>query len=126
MKADFVYTGIRVRDLEQSIAFYTKILNMQVTGRQKIKEADGEVVSLQSKEGGPELELNFYEKGSKNEAPYTVGEGLDHLAFRVGNMDEAIREAEAAGHPLVLDVKTAKSRWVYIQDPDGIYIELLS
>ena len=35
MKADFVYTGIRVRDLERSIAFYTKILNMQVTGRQR-------------------------------------------------------------------------------------------
>ncbi len=126
MKADFVYTGIRVRDLERSIAFYTKILNMQVTGRQKIKEVDGEVVSLQSKKGGPELELNFYEKGSTHDAPYTVGEGLDHLAFHVDNMDEAIREAEAAGHPVVLDVRTAKSRWVYIQDPDGIYIELLS
>ena len=126
MKADFVYTGIRVRDLERSIAFYTKILNMQVTGRQKIKEVDGEVVSLRSKKGGPELELNFYEKGSTHDAPYTVGEGLDHLAFRVGKMDEAIREAEAAGHPVVLDVRTTKSRWVYIQDPDGIYIELLS
>ena len=126
MKADFVYTGIRVRDLERSIAFYTKILKMQVTGRQKIKKVDGEVVSLRSKKGGPELELNFYEKGSTHDAPYTVGEGLDHLAFRVGNMDEAIREAEAAGHPVVLDVRTAKSRWVYIQDPDGIYIELLS
>ena len=126
MKADFIYTGIRVRDLERSIAFYTKILNMQVTDRQKIKEVDGEVVSLRSKKGGPELELNFYEKGSTHDAPYTVGEGLDHLAFRVGKMDEAIREAEAAGYPVVLDVKTAKSRWVYIQDPDGIYIELLS
>ena len=126
MKAEFVYTGIRVRDLERSIAFYTKILKMQVTGRQKIKKVDGEVVSLRSKKGGPELELNFYEKGSTHDAPYTVGEGLDHLAFRVGKMDEAIREAEAAGHPVVLDVRTAKSRWVYIQDPDGIYIELLS
>ena len=126
MKADFIYTGIRVRDLERSIAFYTKILKMQVTGRQKIKEVDGEVVSLRSKKGGPELELNFYEKGSTHDAPYTVGEGLDHLAFRVGNMDEAIREAEAAGHPVMLDVRTATSRWVYIQDPDDIYIELLS
>ena len=126
MKADFVYTGIRVRDLERSIAFYTKILNMQVIGRQKIKEAYGEVVSLQSKKGGPELELNFYEKGSKHDAPYKVGEGLDHLAFHVDNMDEAIREAESAGHPVVLEVKTDRSRWVYIQDPDGIYIELFS
>ncbi len=126
MKADFVYTGIRVRDLERSIEFYTKILNMQVTGRQKIKEVDGEVVSLQSRKGGPELELNFYEKGSKHDAPYTVGEGLDHLAFRVDNMDKAIREAESAGHPVILNVQTDKSRWVYIQDPDGIYIELLT
>ncbi len=126
MKADFVYTGIRVKDLEKSIEFYTKVLGMQVFGRQKIEEVGGEVVDLRSSKDGPELELNYYGKGSKHDVPYTVGEGLDHLAFHVEDMDKAIRESEEAGFPVVLEVRTAASRWVYITDPNGLYIELVS
>lgn len=126
MKATFVYTGIRVKDLEKSIGFYTRVLGMSVIDRQKIKEADGEVVSMISYPGGPQLELNFYREGSSFDAPYAVGEGLDHLAFSVGDIDAAVEECTRAGYPVVQEIRTEKSRWVYIRDPDGIYIELVS
>jgi catechol 2,3-dioxygenase-like lactoylglutathione lyase family enzyme len=126
MKSKLTYTGIRVKDLDGSIAFYTRLLGMKEIGRSKVEVAGGEVVSLASEDGGPEIELNFYPKGSKFYSEYVPGEGLDHLAFKVENLDQALEEAAKAGYPMVLDMKGKTSRWAYIQDPNGIYIELFA
>jgi len=62
LKARLIYTGIRVKDMEKSIEFYTEVLGMKVTGRTKIESTKGETVGLVSEEGGHLLELNFYGK----------------------------------------------------------------
>jgi len=124
MKSKFTYVGIRVNDLQKSIDFYTKLLGMKVAGRGKVKQTKGETVALVSNEGGFVLELNYYEKGSPHYTKYTVGEGLDHLAFGVDHLDKALREARSAGYPTVLEMKADGSRWAYIEDPNGIWIEL--
>jgi lactoylglutathione lyase len=126
MEADLTYVGIRVKDLDQSIDFYTKVLGMKVAGRTRIEKAKGEAVSLQSKEGGFQLELNHYDNDSPYNNPYLAGEGLDHLAFKVNNLDEALRTAERLGYRTKLDMKTENSRWAYIEDPNGIWIELFA
>ena len=79
-----------------------------------------------SEDGGPRLELNYYEKGSQFDKTYIAGEGLDHLAFRVDDLDEALDEAGKAGHPTVIEMKSETSRWAYIEDPDGNFIELFA
>ena len=126
MKTKFAYTGVRVKDLEKSLDFYTRILGMKVVSRTKIEQAKGEVVNLATEEHGQVLELNYYEKTSKFNMDYQVGEGIDHLAFQVDDLEKATVEASKAGFPVVLDMKTASSRWVYIMDPNGIYIELFA
>ena len=124
MKTKFKYTGIRVKDLDASIAFYTNVLGMKVLGRDRFEATKGTVADLVSEEGGFVLELNHYEKGSPYATNYAVGEGLDHLCFKVEDLDKALAEAKKAGHPVVLDIKTGTSRWAYIEDPNGIWIEL--
>ena len=124
MKSKFTYVGIRVTDLKKSIDFYTKLLGMNVAGRGEVKQTKGETVALVSQEGGFVLELNYYEKASPYYTKYNVGEGLDHLAFGVDDLDKALKEARSAGYPTVLDMKADGSRWAYIEDPDGIWIEL--
>jgi|SRR5208282_610523 len=126
MRTKFTYTGIRVKDLEKSVDFYTKVLGMKEGGRSKIEQTKGETVTLTTHEGGPVLELNYYGKGSKFNTEYLAGEGVDHLAFQVDDLDKALEEAGKAGYPLVLDMKTGSSRWVYIRDPNGIFIELFA
>ena len=126
MKSKFTYVGIRVTDLQKSIDFYTKLLGMNVAGRGKVKQTKGETVALQSEKDGFLLELNYYEKGSPYNTEYTAGEGLDHLAFKVDNLDKALEEARKAGHRTVLEMKADGSRWAYIEDPNGIWIELFS
>ena len=126
MKSKFTYVGIRVIDLQKSIDFYTKLLGMKVAGQGKIEQTKGETIALTSQEGGFVLELNHYKKGSPYNTKYEVGEDLDHLAFGVEDLDKALKEAEAAGHPTVLEIKADGSRWAYIEDPNGIWIELFT
>jgi lactoylglutathione lyase len=124
MKARMIYTGIRVEDLEASIAFYTRLLGLRARERNSIPSANGVVVDLVNEDGGPPLELNYYEKGSRFDTKYEVGEGLDHLGFEVDDLDRAIEEAAGLGHPVVQEIKSPTNRWVYIEDPNGIWIEL--
>jgi lactoylglutathione lyase len=127
LKAVFTYTGIRVKDLDKSLKFYAQVLGMKETGRSSIETTGGEVVSLVSEDGGPQLELNFYGKASKYaNREYVVGEGMDHLAFQVKDLDEALGEAKKLGYPSVLDIRGKTSRWAYIEDPNGIWIELFA
>jgi lactoylglutathione lyase len=124
MKAKFYYVGIRVTDVQKSIDFYTKLLGMKVINRGKIEQTKGETIALQSEEGGFVLELNHYEKDSPFNTPYSAGEGLDHLAFKVDDLDKALEEARKAGYRVILEMKAKEGRWAYIEDPDGIWIEV--
>lgn len=124
VKTKFVYVGIRVKDLEESIDFYTRLLGMKVVGRGRFEQTKGEIVHLESGEGGFILELNYYQKDSPYDTEYSVGEGLDHLAFKVENFYKALEEARLSGHPTILEIKADGDGWAYIEDPNGIWIEL--
>lgn len=126
MKTKFTYVGIRVKDLQKSINFYTKLLGMKVVYKHQIEQTKGKIVNLESENSNFVLELNYYEKDSPYNTEYVVGEGLDHLAFTVDDLDKAIEEAKMSGHPKILEIKTKKMRWAYIEDPNGIWIELFS
>src|SRR5207245_11780756 len=96
MKTEFIYVGIRVKDLEESIKFYTKVLGMKLTDRQRIEETKGDVAGLQSGKSGKSefaLELNHYDEDSPYNTKYTVGKGLDHLAFKVEHTDRDLHRA---------------------------------
>ncbi|MDA4128415.1 MAG: VOC family protein [Thaumarchaeota archaeon] len=124
MKTKFVYVGIRVTDMAKSIDFYTKVLGMKMVGKSRIEATKGDVVTLAYDEQEFSLELNHYDNDSPFNTRYLVGEGLDHLAFGVKDLDQAVADAKRAGYPVVQQLKTASSRWLYVQDPDGIWIEL--
>lgn len=124
MKAKFTYVGIRVRNLKRSAKFYTRMLGMKNKGHSKIEATKGEVVFLESSDGKFGIELNYYPRSSPFYTRYVVGEELDHLAFGVSNLNKALKEAKRLGHPVVEEIQGKTSRWAYIEDPDGVWIEL--
>jgi len=124
MEAKFTYVGIRVKNMKKSVEFYTKLLGMKDQGHSRIEVAKGDVAFLQSKDGEVGIELNHYDSDSPFNTKYVVGEGLDHLAFGVKDLDAALRQAKKLGYKFLKEVRTEKSRWAYIQDPNGIWVEL--
>ena len=124
VKSKFTYVGIRVKDLEKSINFYTTFLGMKLKGRSRIESTKGEVASLETEDGGFTLELNYYEKGSPHATEYSPGEALDHLAFSVEDFRKALEAARAGGYRVISEHKSNGSQWAYVEDPNGIWIEL--
>lgn len=125
MGAKFTYVGIRVKNMKKSIDFYTKFLGMKDKGHSRIEAAKGDVAYLESGDGQVGIELNHYDAKSPFNTKYFVGEGLDHLAFGVADLDASVERAKKLGYKFLKEVKTEKSRWVYVEDPNGIWIELL-
>ena len=93
---DFIYTGIRVKDLDRSIKFYIETMDMKEVRRGKMK-AGGIWVELISEGSGHPLELNYYPPGSKFYERYVEGSELDHLAFACDDVRKSYREALAGG-----------------------------
>ncbi|HUI86525.1 MAG TPA: VOC family protein [Nitrososphaerales archaeon] len=124
MEAKFYYVGIRVKDIDESVKFYSKLLGMKETERHTIEATKGTVAGLKSSDGKLDLELNHYDRGSPYYVKYAAGEGLDHLAFGVADLDAVLRRAKKLGYTAIHEVKTEKSRWAYVEDPNGIWIEL--
>jgi lactoylglutathione lyase len=121
-----VYTGIRVRDLDESIRFYTQVLEMTLVERMMTAPTKGEVATLRSTESEQELELNFYREDSPFWAPYSNGEDLDHLAFKVRDLVATVSDLRRKGVEIIVEPYSIGD-WseAYIRDPNGIWIELL-
>ncbi len=116
----FEYTGIRVRDLERSVRFYTEGLGLRrgPTGRM---EAGGVWQELSDPETGRTLELNFYPGGG----PYREGDELDHLGFRVDTLDAAVDRLVALGARVRIPAfREGDTRLAFLSDPDGVWVEL--
>jgi lactoylglutathione lyase len=126
----FIYTGIRVRNMDESIKFYTQILGMKIVEkRQRTEPTKGEVVTLKSPASAQLLELNFYEEESPFYAPYLNGEDLDHIAFDVEDLEDAVSDlkkkgVEVAVEPYQVGISLGWKE-AFVKDPNGIWIELL-
>ena len=118
------YTGIRVRDLRRALAFYTDIVGMREIGRGTMPHK-GRYVHLRSPGSPQRLELNWYPEGSRFYTPYRRGEELDHLAFRVGDVEAAFRAILEGGATSAVPPEESRGTEVYVRDPDGIWLELL-
>jgi lactoylglutathione lyase len=125
MKSRFYYAGIRVRDLKRSLTFYTKVFGMKVAARGTMPHG-GKWVHLVTPGTRMRLELNWYPRGSRFFVPYRRGEEMDHLAFVVDDVKAAYRALLRRGVKVAVDPAHSKGTEVYVKDPDGIWIELLS
>jgi lactoylglutathione lyase len=123
---DFIYTGIRVRDLNRSIEFYTKTMGMKETRRGKMK-AGGIWVELMSEHSDHPLELNYYPPRSKFYEKYYEGSELDHLAFSCEDVRISYKKALAGGATSAIEPSDESgSTLAFVRDPDGVWIELNS
>ena len=114
------YTGIRVRDLDRARAFYCEGLGFTV-GRSGRTAAGGVWQELQDPESGAILELNFY----PGDPPYREGDELDHLGFRVVDLDAVLARLVRLGARVRIPIFVeGNSRNAFLSDPDGVWVEL--
>lgn len=125
MNFEFKYTGIRVRDMDKAIDFFTKVLGMKLRGRIPAPWNKGEFANLVSKDGKHWLELNWYADDSPVGGPFKEGDELDHLGFEVDDFEAAIRRLKDAGHPPLIGPITA-GEWevAFVKVIEGIWLDV--
>ena len=121
-----IYTGIRVKNMTDSIRFYTEILGMQLLERKEAPQTHGEWATLKSPGSEQVIELNWYAHGSTYGTDYASGSEIDHLGFDVEDLGSWIRELESKGVKILIRPHEIGD-WneAFIEDPNGIWIEFL-
>jgi lactoylglutathione lyase len=127
------YFGIRVTDMQRSYDFYTRLFGLTLSGANPGETPPGQrdVLLLLDEKSGQRLELNYYPPGNPYSVPYLPGEGLDHVAFKVDDLEEFLGRLRADGYapekmahydgPMFA---TPEFRVAYVRDPDGNQLEL--
>jgi len=120
------HTMIRVRDLEKSLDFYTRIMGMQVLRNTEYAEGRFTNVFIGY---GPETEVTTIELTYNWDQPeaYEKGNGYGHLAIEVPNTVDAVEYLKAQGVTIkspAKQMKHGKRMLAFILDPDGYVIEL--
>lgn len=123
--------GLRVRDLQRSVRFYTRALGLRVVRRGDTRVWGGGLwVLLQDPASRRFLELNWYPRGSIFHGPYRPGDALDHLDFTVGRasrarLEETYRRLLRHGARATKWSPATTEGWsAHVTDPDGIWISV--
>ncbi len=112
---------LKVRDLERSARFYTEALGLKEVGR-----FQGRMVFFSA--GQNHHDLAVLAVGPEAPAPPEQAVGLAHVALKIGDDLEVLRQAkaelEAHGVPIRGLRDHVVSQSIYCEDPDGNTIEL--
>ncbi|OPL07827.1 MAG: methylmalonyl-CoA epimerase [delta proteobacterium ML8_F1] len=99
LKIDHI--GIAVKNLEETLSFYTDVLGLEVAGTEVVEEQKVKVAFLPV--GDSEIELL---ESTDPEGPIARfieknGEGIQHIAFKVDSIEEAIEALQAKGMRMI-------------------------
>lgn len=123
------HIGIAVRNIEKTSKLLSNILGLKVASEEIIEEQKVKVAFLPL--GDSELELL---ESTSPEGPIArfiekKGEGIQHIAFRVNNIEEVLEKLKKEGVRLI-DEKPrygaggAKIAFLHPKDTNGILVEL--
>ena len=119
-----LHTMIRVKNIEKSLEFYTKLLNMELCEKRRLE--DCWLYFLTDKESGVQIELTYNDEIPEN--AYEIGSGFGHFAFEVSSMEEFSKKLYSFGYSYLyepFDLTGKGSKIAFIKDPDGYEIELI-
>lgn len=127
------HVGLAVPDLDAAIAFHTEVLGLVLLHREENLEADVTEAMLGAADGaGAQVQLLAPASPDSPIARFLErsGPGLQQLAFRVSDVDEAARVLRSRGLRLLYDAArtgTRRSRinFVHPHDTGGVLIELV-
>lgn len=115
----FCWSTLHVKNLEESVTFYTEIIGLDI-----VREMNA----------GPELRIVFLGKGETEIELICNGKGEEinvgndiSWGFEVDSLDETLRLVKENGIEILGDSiqPTPKVRYFFIKDPNGMKIQLV-
>ncbi len=99
LKVDHI--GIAVKNLEETLKFYTDILGLELHGTEVVEEQKVKVAFLPVGDTEVELLESTTDDGPIAKFIEKNGEGIQHIAFKVDDIEAAIEELKAKGMMMI-------------------------
>ncbi|MGF6907007.1 VOC family protein [Fusobacterium sp. PH5-44] len=119
MDFNFYHFNFNVLDLDKSLEFYKKALNLHEVRRVNAEDGSFILVYLGDNNTGFNLELTWLRDRTEK---YNLGECEFHLAFKTDNYDEAYKFHKENGW---IVFENPNMGIYFITDPDGYWIEVV-
>jgi lactoylglutathione lyase len=125
----FLHTMLRVRDLEKSLDFYTRLLGMRVLMRRDFPTGRFTLAFVgygEDRESCPTIELTYNWDQAE---PYSIGTAFGHLALGVSDLEGTCARLAGEGVPIPRPpgpMKHGGAAIAFIEDPEGYRIELIA
>ena len=123
------HLGIAVRSIEQALEFYEKQLGFAVGLRDTVEQEKVKVAMLPA--GGSRIELIEATSPDSVIAKYIEnrGEGLHHVALKVGDLAATVARLKAGGARILNDPRTGAGGHLYVfvhpSSTGGVLLELI-
>jgi len=95
------HIGIAVSNLSEAIKFYEEVLGLSATGIEEVEEQKVRVAFLPTGDSEVELLESTSPDGPIARFIEKNGEGIQHIAFRVDNLEDKLAELKSKGIRLI-------------------------
>ena len=123
------HIGIAAKSIDQAAPFWSSILGLPIAGREEVAEQKTTTAFLPVGESELEILESTSPEGAIARFVESRGEGIQHIALRVDNLEEALQELREKGVRLI-DEKPrqgaggAKIAFIHPKATNGVLLEL--
>ncbi|RLB37862.1 MAG: methylmalonyl-CoA epimerase [Deltaproteobacteria bacterium] len=123
------HIGIAVKSIDQAKRFYSEILGLKIEEIENVADQKVNVAFLPITDSELELLESTHPDGPVAKYIESRGEGIQHIAFRVENIEEALAELKQKGVRLI-DEKPrkgaggAKIAFIHPKETNGVLVEI--
>ena len=123
------HIGIAVKTIEQAGKFYTDVLGLKIEDIENVADQKVNVAFLPITDSEVELIESTHDDGPVAKFIEARGEGIQHIAFRVENIEETLAELKAKGVRLIdqqprKGAGGAKIAFIHPKETRGVLVEL--
>ena len=95
------HIGIAVKDMDAALKFYEEVLGMKAEGTEVVEEQKVKTAFIPTGESEVELLESTSPDGPIAKYIEKKGEGIQHIAYRVDDIEKALEELKAKGVKLI-------------------------
>ena len=123
------HIGIAVKGIEQAGKFYTDILGLKIEDVENVAEQKVNVAFIPITDSEVELLESTEPDGPVAKYINARGEGVQHIAFRVEDIDKALEELKAKGVRLIDQTPRkgaggARIAFIHPKETNGVLVEI--
>ncbi|MGQ9652773.1 MAG: methylmalonyl-CoA epimerase [Thermodesulfobacteriota bacterium] len=123
------HIGIAAKEMEAALSFFTDKLGMEATGFETIEDQAVRVAFLPLSEGELEILESTKPDGPVAKFIESRGEGVQHIALRVDDLEGALKELKQKGVRLIderprIGAGGARIAFIHPKETHGVLLEL--